>query len=623
MTLLTNSPDLTRFHESSEAIRRAVMEAWRVPPQIGGTEWAQKNFVLSSEYAGSAAGRFRPIPYQVEILDAFVDPLIPEVYVLKSSRVGYTIMLQAAMGYWMKQQPMRQLMVQPTDADAKDFSKDHVGPMLRDIPVLQGLVQDSARRDNTNTLTKKAYPGGILHISGASAPSNFRRIGVDKVLLDEIDGYPACQEGDQTKLAEKRAMDSPYKKVILGSTPTEEDVSKIEPRYAQSDMRVFLVPCPHCGTFQEIEWERIRWPHGKPHQAIFECERCCKAIEETKKLSMLREGRWHARRPEIRDRRGYFVWAGYSTLPNARWCDLARDFLESKDDPTKKQVFWNTTLGRSWKHYQTWVEASELLERRENYGAEVPDGVLLLAAGVDVQEDRLEVEVAGFGVGEEAWNVDYRVFWGDPNTDEPWNRLDELLFKHQYVHESGSLMSIAVTCIDSGGHHTDVVYEYCDRRRERRVWGCIGRAGARPYVVMPGQDRKAVQRAKRKARKEGTAFKYMPVVVGVDGAKTLLYSRLALSKPGPGYCHFPVERDEEYFKQLTAERWRMVHKNGKSTGTWVKVRERNEALDCRVLAVAGVKILNPLWNALQQGNVVQLPNKPRGRRVRSRGITRR
>jgi len=240
------------------------------------------------------------------------------------------------------------------------------------------------------------------------------------------------------------------------------------------------------------------------------------------------------------------------------------------------KTFVNTFLGETWEERGDQVDDYAISKRKESYPA-MPEEVVLLTAGVDVQDDRLEVEIVGWGAGEESWQIDYHIIYGDPSAPRLWAQLDEILLK-TYDHPTGEDMIIRATCVDSGGHHTRAVYNYAKTRAGHRVFAIKG---------VGGEGKPIIGRASR-----NNVGKVPLYAVGVDTAKELHYSRLRIEEPGPGYCHFQAKRDDEYFRQLTAEKMVTTYHKGYPKRAWVKTRTRNEALDVRVYAIAAFHILN-------------------------------
>ena len=256
--------------------------------------------------------------------------------------------------------------------------------------------------------------------------------------------------------------------------------------------------------------------------------------------------------------------------------DGARDFLEAKKQPATLKVWVNTYLGETWEEQGEQIDEYDLANRAEDWDA-IPEDVLLLTAGVDVQDDRLEAEIVGWGRDEESWSIAYKTIHGDPPAPAVWRDLDEFL-NQSFEHELGEDMIVRATCIDSGGHHTQAVYKYVAPREGKRIYAIKGVGGeGRPIIGKPSKNNIG-------------KIKLFPV--GVDTAKLLLFSRFRISEPGPGYCHFPVGREDEYFKQLAAEKIATRYHKGFAKREFVKTRTRNEALDVRVYAMSALSLLN-------------------------------
>ncbi len=516
-------------------------------------------------------------------MDAVSDPAINTIVVMSAAQVGKTEFINNIVGYHIHQDPAPMLLLQPTLEMGQAWSKDRLAPMLRDTPALHGLVKDARARDSGNTLLHKTFPGGHITVAGANSPASLASRPIRIVLCDEVDRYPvsAGTEGDPISLAAKRAATFWNRKKIYVSTPTIRGESRIEDAWEESDQRKFYVPCPHCGEEQDLKWSQVQWPKDDPASAGYCCEGCGVIWSDAERWLAIRRGHWIAAKP-ANGIAGFHLSEIYS--PWSRLADIAQAFLSAKRGGTEQLKTWvNTALGETWEEEGQQVDGDNLLSRRETYPAPVPEGAQVLVAGVDVQDDRIEVEVMGAAEGEETWNVDHRVIYGDTSSAKPWDDLGALL-DVRWTHESGVPMHIAAMAVDSG-HRTSEVYAFCRKHYSRRVFAVKGMAGAgRPIVSAPNRKQTGNQPGK------------IPVfIVGVDDAKALVYSRLQINEPGAGYCHFPVERDEEYFAQLAAEKQVTKYRRGFPYREWVKTRPRNEALDLRVYALAALRILNPTW----------------------------
>lgn len=593
----------------------------RPPPLLTVSEWADDRAVLSAE-SSSEAGKWTSEPFQRGIMDAHNEPGVDRVSVMKSARVGYTKCLDHIIGYHMDVDPCSLLVVQPAVEDAEGYSKDEIAPMLRDTPALQGKVSAKVR-DGSNTILKKQYPGGVLHLVGANSPRGFRRITVRGVLFDEVDAYPASAggEGDPIKLGEKRNSTDPNAFTYMGSTPTLDGFSRIQKSFNRSDKRFYFVPCPHCKGMQTFKWGGkgkpygIKWEEGHPETAYYECEHCHEAIDYSHRAWMVDNGEWRSTaafkccgkeqepaqwdghralcgecgKPAKRDgHAGFHIWAAYSPFPKARWSALVAEWLEVKEDPEQLQTFVNTVLGETWKEEATEIEWEPLYARREPYGPAIPMDAVVLTAGVDTQPDRLEMQVVAWGPGYEAWPVRYEVFKGDPSDSAVWERLTQALDR-EYQHESGHAMWVEACAIDTGGHNTQDVYAYVKDNEDRCIAIRGGKDPAGPPVKRPSRDNL------------GNVELY---TLGVNTIKTRIARRLNYRRLGPGYIHFPVsdEFEEDYFQQLTAEKAVTIQHNGHPVQVFKKPHSgiRNEALDTLVYAMAALFILNPEMDALPQ-----------------------
>lgn len=535
------------------------------------------------------------------------EPGIHTVVVMCCSQVGKTEALLNGIGYFIDQDPAPILVIEPTLQMGEALSKDRVAPMVRDTPALAGKVRAVRSKDSDNTLLHKGFPGGHLTICGANSAASLAMRPIRVIFADEVDRYPvsAGTEGDPLKLASKRSATFHNRLTVMVSSPTVKGASRIEQAFNQSDQRRFYCPCPHCGTYQPLLWRNLKWGknadgHGWDGlDPWLECESCAGAIPEQARPAMLRAGVWTAE-AFAAGVAGFHLSELYS--PWVRWREMVAGHYEAIGDTELRRVFVNTCLGETFEEIGEGIEPGRLIDRREKYAAPVPAGAVVLTAGVDVQDDRLEVQVRAWGPGEESWRVTYRVLYGDPAQPEVWNALDDVILSGQFVHETGNRLSVSATAIDSGGHHTKAVYAYVQTRAARRVFATIGRAGfGRPMVSAPsrrkmGRDRRPVDL----------------FIVGVDEIKSLEQSRLRRQDHGPGYCHFP-ETDEfstEYFAQLTAEDLHTTFHMGVAKRVWKKKRTRNEALDCSVLDYAALVLLKPNFAAL--GRRLDRPETPGG-----------
>ena len=508
-------------------------------------------------------------------MDACSDPTIPEVVVIKSAQVGWTEILNNVIGFHAHRVPAPIMLMQPTLEMAEAWSKDRLAPMVRDTPCLREKIADAKSRDSGNTLLHKNFLGGHLTVVGANSPSSLASRPIRILLCDEVDRFPASAgtEGDPINLAKKRTATFGNRKILMGSTPTVKGASRIEAAFGESDQRFYFVPCPECGEFQRLIWAQVKWDEGKPETAHYVCAHCGSLISDESKPEMLRRGEWRASQP-FNGVAGFHISELYS--PWSTWPEMAIAHTRAKRLPETLQTWVNTALGETWEVDGSTVEPGSLLERREQYGPEnIPEGVLLLTAGVDTQDDRVEVQVDGWGAGEENWIIEQKVFRGDPGKPQLWLEVDKYLLQ-RFSTEDGRQLLIEAVAIDSGGHHTQSVYQFVVSRKARRVWAIKGMAGAGKLVWPKVASRTAKSRAK-------------VYIVGVDTIKGVLYGRLAkVTEPGPGYIHLPQAWEEKLCAQLASERAITKYVRGRPSLVWQPLSRgvAQEAGDCWQYAYA-------------------------------------
>lgn len=547
-------------------------------------EWADTFRYLPRE-SSAKPGKYRSdfAPYQREPQESFNDPTVSATVLMWASQVGKTELMNNAVGYFIHADPSPILVVQPTTEMAESWSKERLAPTIRDTPVLAPLVKDPRSRDSGNTTAMKSFPGGNIAIVGANAPSGLAGRPRRVVCLDEIDRYPqsAGTEGDPVSLAIRRTESFWNSVLILTSTPTVRGMSRIEKEYDQTDKRQWFCPCPRCGAFQTLKWSQVQWPKGKPDEAAYVCESCAAHLTDEERVQMVRAGEWRATAP-FTGKRGYHLNGIASPFPAKRGFknrlhQMAAGFLEAKaGGPMLLRAWVNTFLAETWADEGEDVEAHPLMQRREDYGCEVPRECVLLTIGIDVQTDRIEAEVVGWGPGEESWGIAYVRTPGNPEMPSTWRPIEETINK-AWVRKDGQQMRIVAGLVDSG-FATKAVYDWVRRWHVRGIYASKGIAGqGKPIIGRFGKS---------------SVAKVILYPVGVDTAKELIYSRLRQDTAGPGYCHFPKSYDEEWFLQLTAERKVKRYHKGFLKVEWEKIRPRNEALDCRVLAQAALATRN-------------------------------
>ena len=602
------------------------------------SEWADEYRFLSS-VSSSEPGRWNTerTPYLKEIMDS-LSPNNPceKVVFMKGAQVGGTECGNNWMGFCICNAPGPMLIVNPTTETAKRTSRMRIDPAIEHCPALRDRIKSPRSRDSGNTMLMKEFPGGILILTGANSPVGLRSLPVRYLFLDEVDGFPdeAGTEGDPVDLAIQRTATFNNRKIFVVSTPTIKDASRIEQAFLEGDQRYYYVPCPHCGHYQVLRWRNVIFDPKNFTEAVYKCEECEEIWHDYQKEEILRKGRWIATNPDANAGVVSFHLSSlYSPHGWTSWTNIAREFLDSKDDPSRLQVWTNTKLAETWEDMAgSQIDPTSLMARREKWGPELPPKVVLLTCGVDVQDNRLELEIVGWGRGEESWSIDYQVLYGDPSTPELWAQLDEVLSRKYSHSKDVPDLHVAATCIDSGGHYTDYVINYCFARRLNGVWAIKG-VGGTGKPIWPAT-----------ASKSHTTKK--PVyLIGVNDAKDILMRRLHLEdNSGPGVWHFPLDRESEWFEQITNEVASKKLSKGRLIREWVPRKNgvRTEGLDCRVYAYAALRGLVRNYHLnldlgadklaevkgkaqkkvpmIQQQNQPVIINQPRGRTVRSRGI---
>ena len=593
------------YLKNMQIVLNNTKKIFKPPPDLKISEWADSYRRLSPENSAEA-GQWSTTraEYQREIMDSFNDPKIQRIVVMTSSQVGKTELLLNAIAYYMDQDPSPMLCVQPTLAMAQSFSKDRLAAMIRDTHKIKNLVAESKSRDSGNTVLHKRFPGGHLSLAGSNSAAGLASRAIRVLLLDETDRYElsAGAEGSPIALSIARTKTFPNRKIYMCSTPTIKGISAIEAAFEESDKRYFLVPCPECGHKQQLKWKGVVWDEDKPETAHYVCEDCGSVINESKKPWMLKHGEWQATAKSI-DTAGFHLSELYS--PWSTWATMARNFLEAKKMPETLKTFVNTSLAESWEDRGDGVEHDSLLTRRLNYDPlSLPEDILVATCAVDCQKDRLEAMAMGWGKNYAAWVIEHKVFWGDPNAAQVWQELDQYL-RTRFKTESGRAIPISSTCIDSGGLATQSVYSFTKTRQGRRIFAIKGASvQGKPIVSKPTYVGK---------------LKNVLYTVGTDTAKDNIYARLNASEEDTT-LFFPADVDEEFFKQLTAEKRITKWVRGRKSLVWKQIRPRNEILDLTVYNFAAIYILNPNFDLIEEKlltGVQEDPTKQQNNKNRS------
>lgn len=604
----------TKIDISNVNFQKLVKKAvsyFKPPEQLSLKEWSDKYRILQAENSAEP-GKWRTsrTPYLEEIMNAFNDSKVKQEVVVASSQVGKTECELNMLGYAIDIDPGPIMWVTPTQDNAEDFSKRRIAPMIRDTKPLRKKVADSKSRNSNNTVLKKRYPGGMLTLTGSNSPANLASVPCRYVFGDEIDRWAtdAGGEGDPWSLLKARTTTFFNHKMVQVSTPTIKGHSAIEKAFKLGTQEYWCVECPHCHEYNFIEFEQIKFEYkvnkidGNKQFIVekveYACPECgCISSEYEIKHSNYK---WIAKNPEAYQNGVRSFWINSFSSPWMGWDEIVLSFLEAENDPKKLKTVYNTLLGKLWEDRSTHIDEDVILDRRENYEAELPDGVLCLTCGVDTQDNRLEYEVVGHGLNRITWGIRKGIIMGKPDNYDTWNNLDGII-EHEYSFKDGKKLKISATFVDSGGHYTQEVYENCLKRFNKRVFAIKGKGGdGIPYVSPPSKVNVVKEDARGRKVIFGKCFLY---TLGVDSGKEKIMSALEVQTPGEQrYCHFPLDEELGYDRNfaigILSEQ--LTFKNGKWRWEKIPGHERNEALDCRNYAMAAFRAISPNMEALDK-----------------------
>lgn len=641
---------LVDLSQSQASISRAVLKglgSFEVPEPKTLSAWADENFYLSIE-SSDTEGPWKTLAFQRGVMNAMSNDDIREVWCRKGARVGYTKMVMA-FSQWAAEHKRRTGAIwQPNDGDRDHFVKTEVDPAIRDNPVIRSIFPAFEKKSKHNTLELKQFIGAALHLKGGKSGKNYRRMTLQYGIADELDTFDDLidDDGKAVALIRERVLLSAFSKVIFGSTPLVKGNSKIEKGEESCSVRLrYHIDCPHCGETQEVVWggkdvdHGIKWPEEgtseqRAEQAGYQCRGCQSIISDKE----FRDQSWHTGRWMTKDGSiylgnddgvcyyangdrvdphprsvGFKIWQGLNEL--IPFSKIVMKWFESQQDRTALREFLNLTLAEAWEE-----EGAEQLDyqvmhrtRREHYQWQVPPGVNAMTLGIDVQDDRFEAGWVGWGDGEEAWNIDYRILQGDLAQPVVWEQIKRLIRETTFRKRDGLIMRPDLTVIDHGGHYSKDVEKLSKSLGPLAVMPAKGLSVyGRPIVAVP--------------RKRNANGVYL-LNVGTDTVKNLVYQRLQIDLPKgwaqdqsvPGFIHWPTEGpfDEEYFKQFTAERRVPKWTGGVKRYVWDNEKRRNEAWDVFLLNVVAIHVLQQRFGlALDKPRESRPEPKPKPKRTR-------
>lgn len=552
------------------------------------TTWADTYRMLPSDSPEPGHYSSARVPYFKAVMDAFTQPDVRRIAVKSSSQVGKSEVLLNVVGRTAHLNPANILIIQPTLSDAEDFSKVRLSKMIADTKVLTPLFYERAKtRDANQTILSKFYRGGRVLLVGSNSPSGLASRPIKILLCDEVDRYVPTSEGDAIDLAAKRTSNYFDARIALFSTPTAKGASRIDIEYEQGTQEEWRHACPNCGEWHCLSHVDMVSDHSIARDDVgnktvivravkWRCPDC--GFEFAERDMRRAQQSYFAQNPDALANgvRSFFI-NGFSS-PWVKWADIMREWLEAQGQPTREAVVMNTRFGLSYETRGMFEDETVFLKRLEPYEGEVPAQVLMLTAGVDVQGNRLEYLVAGWGVGFECWCIERGLIKGDPGLATTWQRLDDVLNETRTTGD-GRRLQIARTFVDSG-YSTDNVYDYCRRTNNRFAIKGKCLFGA-PLVHVTNYLK--------------DAGLYL-TTLNVNAGKDEVYGRLDVTE-GAGRIHFGAEGwrgfDEVFFRQLISEHKVQRRSGGMSYQMYEKINDkaRNEAIDMLVYALAAARSL--------------------------------
>lgn len=565
-------------HLFMRVIRKILQQA----DNLTVSQWAEKYRILDD--SSNLSGRWSNsiTPYLVEIMDSFNDPDIRRIYLCKAAQLGGTSALINILCYIIMNSPAPTMIVYPNDDLAKDISNDKLKPAFRLIPEVRKLFMENSSKE----LRLKFKPM-VLYLRGAGSPSKLASKEIKYLFFDEIDkmGGASKKEASPYNLALERTKTyRPQEKVFACSTPTLKTNYIWDLHDNADEVRHYFVKCPHCGEMIEFVFKQIIFAKDEHHvmsnyeraqTATYVCQECGCEILDSDKPKMLREGEWRAVKKRGVGKAksvGYWISSLYSIF--VKWADAAEEWLNSYQDPEKKQNFVNSWLAEPWE--DTKLNTSrELVHDRETELPEfiIPSWAKLLTGGVDVQENSLYYSIRAFGNFSTSQNITHGqvLSFGDI----------EKVMNGEYETEDGRKMIVNLALIDSG-YQADATYDFCINNSD---WAlpCKGASNEMDSRYRISKVDKSSSRA------------YGMQLVIVDGGKykESIASRMRRENGSGSWMVFK-NCDDEYADQVTSEQ-KIIEKaaNGSRQTKWVlkKSHAANHYLDCEVYSFAAAEIL--------------------------------
>lgn len=550
------------------------------PDDLTVSEWAEKKRHLDSK-SSAMPGLWRNsvTPYLVGIMDEFNNYETEEIVFVKPTQVGGTEAMQNMLGYVIEQDPAPTMVVYPTDTLGESTSKNRLIPMLEISP---SLAEHYKQRESQTSEIQ--LDNMYITIAGANSPSALASKPIKYLLLDEVDKYPHAgkKEADPISLAKERTKTFRGSKVVSASTPTLRSGHIWKAKESADVEKHYFVPCPHCHEYIKLVFSQIRWPSKTEYEsnadraanAKYVCQKCGAIITDSDKTKMLQHGEWRPVRQTTQIPKTVAFWLNTLYSPFTSFSQIAKEFLDSKDDPDKLHNFANSWLAEPWEDTKLKTNADLVMERQTELPAfTVPDWAKLITGGVDVQETSIYYTIRAFGDHITSQNIAHgQVF--------SWSELLHVM-NLEYRREDGTPMVVAIALIDSGDQ-TDEVYNFC---AENSDWAypCKGTGAMLSHYKIS-----TVNKTDSKA--------YGMTLVLVDGAryKDLIAARMRKEANSEGSWMVYKDCDREYAEQVTAEH-KVIERNSKGVekAVWVKKESHadNHYLDCEVYCTAAADLL--------------------------------
>jgi phage terminase large subunit GpA-like protein len=570
---------------TNDPVKAGLAEGFKPKPRLTLSQWAEEKLVLPPERSASP-GPFRigDSAYQRGMMDAMTDPDVEDVVFVTSSQVGKSTIITAAQCYYAEAEPSPQLSAWPDQLQAEAYREESFDPTVRDSKAVAARMRSRVK-----------YVGGFIAFVGANTPTKLAAKPIRVVTGDEVDRWPVSsgKEGSPVDLAKRRRQTYLNRKGLWVSTPVHEDASQIVEMFKATRQHYFHVKCPACQAEQVLDWQNVMYEKGKEDEAEYCCTACGELWGELTKRKAVREGRWielekgpfkvfHTDLKPLYNQVGYWINALYS--PHSSMREMARQWTEAEGNPEKEQTFYNTFLGLPYKgDISSFADPEGLIARREAYKPMiVPKMAGLLTCAADVQADRIEVLTTAWGLDEECWLLDHQVIPLDPSTQQAWDELAKL-WDRTYLHDGAAKrrLKIEAATVDSGGHFTQQSYKFTNR------WMRVGKRW-HAHKGVPGEKKPIWVQSEQRFKDQTKLF-----LIGVDDAKTTVYTRYGIQTPGPGYIHLHEGITDVQCKQMTAEKALVEYVNGFPKRTWEKPRHvKNEMLDLVVYNLAVRNSLN-------------------------------